>query len=87
MPSRHVPKWLVRLACPIFEGIYSLRRGTEPPLVNTARVKFMSAPLTYNTDKARRVLGYQPHVGTEESLRETLAWFRENCPDLMPAPD
>ena len=87
MPSRHVPKWLVRLACPIFEGIYSLRRGTEPPLVNKARVKFMSAPLTYNTDKARRVLGYQPHVGTEESLRETLAWFRENCPDLMPAPD
>ena len=85
MPTRHVPKWLVRLACPVFEGIYSLRRSQEPPLINKFRMKFMATPLTYNIDKARRVLGYQPHVGTEDSLRETLAWFRENRPDLMPA--
>ena len=87
MPTVHAPKWLVRMVCPIFEGIYSLRRGREPPLVNKARLKFMATPLTYNIDKARRVLGYQPHVGTEASLREALAWFRENRPDLMPAAD
>jgi len=87
MPTAHAPTWLVRMVCPLFEGIYSLRRGREPPLVNKMRLKFMATPLTYNIDKARRVLGYQPHVGTEESLRETLAWFRENRPDLMAAAD
>ena len=84
MPQTHVPTWLVRLACPIFEAIHSLRRGPEPPLVNKFRLKFMSTPLTYRIDKARRMLGYRPQVTTEAGLRETLAWFRENHPELMP---
>jgi len=85
MPTRHVPTWLVRLACPIVEGIHALRRTSEPPLVNKFRLKFMATPLTYRIDKARNVLGYQPKAGgTEAALRETLAWFRENRSDLMP---
>jgi len=84
MPTVHVPAWLVRLLCPLFEGVYALRRSGEPPLVNKMRLKFMTVPLTYRIDKARRVLGYQPRGSTEETLRETLAWFRENRPDLMP---
>ena len=84
MPTAHVPAWLVRLACPVFEGLYALRRSAEPPLVNKMRLKFMATPLTYSIDKASRVLGYQPGGGTEERLRETLAWFREHRPDLMP---
>jgi nucleoside-diphosphate-sugar epimerase len=83
MPTRHVPWWLVRALCPIMEGLYSLRRTAEPPLVNKFRLKFMATPLTYSIEKARRVLGYRPQVTTEQGLRQTLAWFRENRPDLM----
>jgi len=85
MPTRHVPTWLVRAACPIFELLYSLKKGGEPPLVNKFRLKFMAAPLSYRIDKARRLLGYEPKVDTETGLRQTLGWFRENRPDLMPA--
>jgi len=84
MPTAHVPAWLVRMLCPILEGLHSLRRTQEPPLVNKARVKFMATPLTYSIDKARRVLGYEPEGGTEETLRRTLAWFREHRPSLLP---
>jgi len=84
MPTRHVPRWLVRAVCPIFEGLYSLRRTAEPPLVNKFRLKFMSTPLTYSIAKARRVLGYEPKTTTEQALRQTLAWFREHRPDLLP---
>jgi nucleoside-diphosphate-sugar epimerase len=84
MPRAHVPKWLVRAACPIFEGIYTLRRAKEPPLVNKFRLKFLATPLTYRIDKARRMLGYEPKVDTETGLRRTLAWFRENRPELLP---
>jgi nucleoside-diphosphate-sugar epimerase len=83
MPTRHVPWWLVRMLCPVMEGLYSLRRTGEPPLVNKFRLKFMATPLTYSIEKARRVLGYRPQVTTEQGLRQTLAWFRENRPDLM----
>lgn len=83
-PTQHAPKWLARLACPIVEGIHSLRRSRDPPFVNRFRLKFMATPLTYCIDKARRLLGYEPKMSTEEGLRRTLAWFRKNRPDLMP---
>jgi len=84
MPTAHVPTWLVRLACPIIEGVHALGKSQDPPLVNKFRLKFMATPLTYRIDKARRVLGYTPKATTEEALRRTVAWFRENHPELMP---
>jgi nucleoside-diphosphate-sugar epimerase len=84
MPTGHVPTWLVRLMCPVFETLYALKRAKEPPLVNKFRLKFMATPLSYRIDSARRRLGYEPLVRTEEGLRRTLAWFRENHPELMP---
>jgi len=84
MPTSHVPRWLVRALCPIIEGIHSLKKSSEPPLINKFRLKFMATPLTYRIDKARRLLGYDPKTGTEAGLRQTLAWFRDNRPDLMP---
>jgi nucleoside-diphosphate-sugar epimerase len=86
MPRRHVPALVVRAACPIIEGLWLLKRSPEPPLVNKFRLKFMSTPLTYRIDKARSLLGYEPRVNTETGLRRTVAWFRENRPDLMPRP-
>jgi nucleoside-diphosphate-sugar epimerase len=85
LPQRHAAQWLVRALCPLMEGMHAIRRSAEPPLVNKFRLKFMSTPLTYRIDKARRLLGYQPQVDTETGLRQTLAWFRENHPELMPA--
>jgi 2-alkyl-3-oxoalkanoate reductase len=84
MPRRHVPRWLVRMACPVIEGLHALKRGGDPPLVNKFRLKFMATPLTYRIDKARRILGYEPKVDTETGLARTLAWFREHHPELMP---
>jgi nucleoside-diphosphate-sugar epimerase len=84
MPTRHVPTFVVRAACPVIEGLWLLKRSPEPPLVNKFRLKFMSTPLTYNIGKARNILGYAPKVDTEAGLRQTVAWFRENRPDLMP---
>jgi len=84
MPRRHVPTLIVRAACPFIEGIWRLKRSPEPPLVNKFRLKFMSTPLTYRIDKARKILGYEPKVDTETGLRQTVAWFRESRPELMP---
>nr|WP_249033440.1 UDP-glucuronic acid decarboxylase family protein [Thermosporothrix hazakensis] len=35
-----------------------------------------------NIDKARRVLGWEPKVGMEEGLKQTIEWFRTQIPDL-----
>ncbi len=31
--------------------------------------------------RARQLLGYEPHVGLEEGLRRTIAWYREHAAD------
>jgi UDP-glucose 4-epimerase len=31
--------------------------------------------------RARHLLGYEPHVGLEEGLRRTIAWYREHAAD------
>jgi len=84
MPTKHVPLWLVKLLRPLSEGISFLKRSGEPPRINKFLIKFMSTPLTYRIAKACRMLGYEPKVSTEEGLRQTLAWFREHHPELMP---
>lgn len=84
MPTKRVPVWLPKLLCPFSEGLALVRRTSEPPLINRFRIKFLSTPMTFRLDKARRILGYDPAVDTETGLRETLAWFREHRPDLLP---
>jgi len=84
LPTKHVPLWLVKLLRPASEGIAFLKRSGDPPRINKFLIKFMSTPLTYRIDKARRMLGFEPKVSTEEGLRQTLAWFREHHPELMP---
>jgi len=84
LPMRHSPTWFVKLALPAIEAFYTLKRGKTPPLVNKFKLKFMSTPLTYRIDKARRLLGYAPKRTTEQGLRATAKWFRENHPELGP---
>ena len=85
LPTRHSPTWFVKLALPAIEAFYTLKRGKTPPLVNKFKLKFMTTPLTYRIDKARRLLGYAPKMTTEQGLRATAKWFRENHPELGPA--
>ena len=36
------------------------------------------ATRAFDITKARRELGYEPMVGLEEGLRETVMWYEEN---------
>ena len=83
-PRKSVPRWFARALVPAFEGFARLTGATQAPRVNTFRYKFMATRLTFDVSKARRVLGWFPAFDTEDALRRTARWFRENRPDLMP---
>jgi nucleoside-diphosphate-sugar epimerase len=38
-----------------------------------------------NVDKARNLLGWEPHVDLDDGLARTIAWYRERRPALSPA--
>jgi dihydroflavonol-4-reductase len=47
----------------------------EPPLFRR-RVNWFIKNRAFSIEKARRVLGYQPRVGLDAGLRQTVAWYR-----------
>ena len=75
-PTRQVPVWLAFAVCPLFEAVSKLTKKT--PLINKFRIKFMHTHLTFNIDKAKRELGYNPQISTKEGLRKSAKWFHEH---------
>ncbi|KAJ7935582.1 C-3 sterol dehydrogenase [Mycena leptocephala] len=46
------------------------------PTFTRFKVSFSCARRWYNIEKARRVLGYEPHVGVEEGVRSMVEWWK-----------
>lgn len=69
---KHVPLWLAKAAAPVIEGFARWTGRQEAPLLTGARIKFMTLNLDFSIAKARRFLGYQPHVDFQEGIKEAL---------------
>jgi nucleoside-diphosphate-sugar epimerase len=76
-PRRRIPLWLARTLATLLERRARRKGATEPPLVNKARYKFLGLHLDYSTEKARRVLGYNPPYTTEQGLAAAVRDLRE----------
>jgi nucleoside-diphosphate-sugar epimerase len=77
-PPVPVPLWMARVIGWWQEGLARRRHATIPPRVTQARIKFLGLNLDFSIDKARRELGYQPRIGFDEGMKQTLAWYRQN---------
>jgi nucleoside-diphosphate-sugar epimerase len=79
-PRRSLPLWFARL---LMKAMYfTHRKSPTPPRLTHARYKFLGLNLDFSIDKARSELGYQPYVPFEDAIRATMAWYRQNMPDL-----
>ncbi len=54
-----------------------LRLARSDNDVNPASVRYMLRRGTYSNAKARHVLGWEPRVGVEEGLAQTVGWLRD----------
>jgi len=50
--------------------------GVEPPL-HRRRVEFWTKSRAFSTEKAQRLLGYEPKVDLETGIARTVAWYRQ----------
>jgi nucleoside-diphosphate-sugar epimerase len=60
----------------LWEGLYRLLRLSNAPLLTRYRVLVAGRDCHFVSDKARRLIGYQPRVGMEEAIRRSVAWYR-----------
>jgi nucleoside-diphosphate-sugar epimerase len=76
-PTRSVPLWVARFMARFMERSARRRGAPEPPRLTQARLKFLGLNLDFSIEKARRELGYQPHVPFDQAMLLTLAWYRD----------
>jgi nucleoside-diphosphate-sugar epimerase len=69
-----VPTAVAVALAAVIDGLNRLRgRRSE---VNVGTTRYLARTGTYSIEKARRVLGYEPQIGPEESWKRTEAWLR-----------
>jgi len=71
----HVPAWPLQAAGALVEGL-CVPFGIDPPL-HRRRVDFWTKSRAFTTEKARRLLGYEPQVSLDEGIARTVASYRE----------
>jgi nucleoside-diphosphate-sugar epimerase len=54
--------------------------GIDPPL-HRRRVEFFVKSRAFDNTKARKMIGYEPKVSTQEGVTRTIKWYQEN--DLL----
>jgi 2-alkyl-3-oxoalkanoate reductase len=79
-PHQRLPRWLAGILMRILWR--QVRRATaagRTPWLTPAQFKFLLLNLDFSIEKAKRDLGYQPHVSFDDGLRQTMAWYRQNA--------
>lgn len=74
-PALTIPYGLMSFAAASCEWLCKPLR-ISPPL-HRRRLTFFKHNRAFSTDKARRLLGYQPQTELDEGFRRTVSWYRE----------
>ena len=73
-PRLRLPVWPFYAAGAVMEKI-CVPLGIEPPIYRR-RVAFFTKSRAFTSDKAKRMLGYQPQVDLRTGIRQTADWYR-----------
>ena len=75
-PRLSLPFRLAYAVAWLWEGLHRLLRVKSAPLLTRYRVLVAGRDCHFVSDKARRLLGYEPKVGMDEAIRRSVAWYR-----------
>jgi nucleoside-diphosphate-sugar epimerase len=75
-PRLSLPLCLAYAVAWLWEGLYRLLRVGSAPLLTRYRVLVAGRDCHFVSDKARRLIGYQPKVAMDEAIRRSVAWYR-----------
>jgi len=78
IPTRSIPRGVAKALMGASEFVYKLLRKKEPPLLSSARYKFLALNLDFSIDKARQQLGYKPHIDFQTGMKSTVEWFKQS---------
>lgn len=71
-----VPEWAALTAASLTEYLWNIFRKTPP--VTRKNIESTLADRVFSIEKAKRELGFEPHMDYEKGLKETILWYMEN---------
>ncbi len=77
--KRHVPYRVAYNAGFFLECLGHLFNWQKPPFITRYAVWLMGRRSYFSTEKARRVLGWEPRVQYEQGVPMTVQWYREHA--------
>lgn len=76
-PTKSIPYGLAYSLAAVVEKFYQLPFIKNPPLMTRYGVVMMGRNLTFNCEKAKRMLGYRPIVSMDDGMRDLTDWIKE----------
>ncbi|CBX99525.1 similar to C-3 sterol dehydrogenase/C-4 decarboxylase [Plenodomus lingam JN3] len=74
-----IPFWLVLFAVGSIEWLFWIfTLGMVRPSASTMTFEYMKTGGWFDISETRNVLGYEPEFDTDEGIRRTIQWFKEN---------
>jgi len=77
IPAR-IPKPLIYAPALAVELFYSALNLKSAPVISRARVNIFYDNIEYSSEKVMRELGFVPRYSLEESVENTVNWYKEN---------
>jgi nucleoside-diphosphate-sugar epimerase len=75
LPRLSIPYPIGNALAGAMEWVYRTIGSKKAPLLTRYRMSNGGIDYHFSIDKARKVLGYEPLVGLEEALRQTVEWY------------
>jgi sterol-4alpha-carboxylate 3-dehydrogenase (decarboxylating) len=73
-------KVMMAIAWALEWGFWIFTLGRKEPRLNRGRVKYTTMQRTLDINKAKKRLGYRPHVSMQEGIARSAKWFLESAP-------
>jgi nucleoside-diphosphate-sugar epimerase len=70
-----VPIWIASPIGRAFDSMYSIFGKNNEPIITSSKVALISKNRFYDISRAKRELGYNPSINTEDSIKQTLELF------------
>lgn len=75
IPSFYIPVFLAIPPIYLSEKLFVLLK--KDPILSRRRARFFLTSQSFNTEKARRILNFEPKVNVKEGIGLTVEWYRE----------
>lgn len=81
-PTLNIPYKLAAPIVALIDTFYRIFRRMKMPKISMYTLKVSKYDLFFQSDKAKKLLGYEPKISFKEAIKETIKWYKSEYNSL-----